>query len=130
MMKKVLIVEDNELNLKLFTDLLSYKNYQVTYSKDGLNIPTLVAQDKPDIILMDIQLKGVSGIDIIQKLKVNPKTAHIPIIAITAFAMQTDEARIRASGSDDYLSKPVSIELFFQTIEKFINNPKSAEEQK
>ena len=119
MNEKVLIVEDNELNLKLFSDLLIYQNYNVIISKDGHDILNLVETEKPDIILMDIQLKGISGIDIIKLLKINPKTLSIPIIAVTAFAMQNDEKRILESGCEAYLSKPVAIKELFDTIKKF-----------
>lgn len=126
-MKKVLIVEDNDLNLKLFRDLLIIQNYEVITSKDGLGILRIVRDEQPDIILMDIQLNGISGIDIIKELKSNPDTANIPVIAITAFAMKNDEAKISESGCDVYLSKPVSIDLFFSTLDKFKNsfNPKA-----
>ncbi|WP_316353974.1 response regulator [Candidatus Trichorickettsia mobilis] len=117
---KVLIVEDNELNLKLFHDLLVIQNYEVMTSKNGLGIPDLIENERPDLILMDIQLNGISGIDIIKELKKNPATSSIPIIAITAFAMKNDEAKISASGCDMYLPKPVSIDLFFQALHKFI----------
>ena len=122
-MNKVLIVEDNELNLKLFHDLLLIQNYEVVISKDGIGIPAIVKQERPNIILMDIQLSGVSGIDIIKELKNDPETVGIPIIAITAFAMKNDEAKISESGCDMYLSKPVSIDLFFDALSKFRNTP-------
>lgn len=118
-MNKVLIVEDNELNLKLFHDLLLIQHYEVIISKDGIGIPAIVKQQHPDIILMDIQLNGVSGIDVIRELKDDPETANVPIIAITAFAMKNDEAKISESGCDMYLSKPVSIDLFFDALNKF-----------
>lgn len=118
-MSKVLIVEDNELNLKLFHDLLVIQNYQVITSKDGIGVPDIVKKEHPDIILMDIQLNGISGIDIIKELKNDPTLSDIPIIAITAYAMKNDEAKISESGCDMYLSKPVSIDLFFETLNKF-----------
>jgi two-component system cell cycle response regulator DivK len=118
-MNKVLIVEDNELNLKLFHDLLLIQHYEVIISKDGIGIPAIVKQQHPDIILMDIQLNGVSGIDVIRELKDDPETSNVPIIAITAFAMKNDEAKISESGCDMYLSKPVSIDLFFDALNKF-----------
>ncbi len=117
-MTKVLIVEDNELNMKLFRDLLTMQNYEVIVSKDGVGIPAIVQNEKPDIILMDIQLNGLSGIDIIKELKSNKATAKIPVIAITAFAMKNDEAKIVASGCDLYLAKPVSIDLFFSSLNR------------
>ena len=121
-MGKVLVVEDNELNLKLFHDLLMIKNHEVIISKDGLNIVEMVIELVPDLILMDIQLADISGIDLIGALKKNLKTKKIPIIAITAFAMKNDEIRISESGCDLYLSKPVSIDNFFLSVERFIGN--------
>jgi two-component system cell cycle response regulator DivK len=121
-MKKVLIVEDNDLNLKLFCDLLTIKECEIIVSKDGVSVVDIAATTLPDLILMDIQLNsGISGIDLISELKANEITKHIPIIAITAFAMKTDEELISKSGCDMYLSKPVSIEKFFQSIDFFIN---------
>lgn len=122
-MGKVLIVEDNELNLKLFHDLLMIQQYDVVISKDGLNIMDITTKEKPDLILMDIQLNEVSGIDLIKLLKQNSITKHIPIIAITAFAMKSDEAKISKSECDMYISKPVSIDNFFSAINKFIKPP-------
>lgn len=122
-MGKVLIVEDNELNLKLFHDLLTIQKYDIAISKDGLNIIEITIKEKPDLILMDIQLNGVSGIDLIKELKQNNATKHIPIIAITAFAMKNDEAKISKSGCDMYISKPVSIDIFFKAVNKFIKPP-------
>ncbi len=120
-MARVLIVEDNELNLKLFHDLLTIQEHEVVTSRDGRGILELVITSKPELILMDIHLNGLSGIDLVQILKNDSKTAHIPIIVITAFAMKMDEARISKSGCDMYLSKPVSIDKFFKAVEKFLS---------
>jgi len=119
-MGRVLIVEDNELNLKLFCDLLIIQNHEVIMSRDGLNIIEIVTKQKPDLILMDIQLNGVSGMDLIRSLKKNLETKKIPIIAVTAFAMKNDEAKISESGCDFYISKPVSVDHFFSTVKRFI----------
>ena len=121
-MAKVLVVEDNELNLKLFCDLLTIKDHEVILSKDGFNILEIVVEQLPDLILMDIQLADVSGLDLIKILKNNPKTNKIPIIVITAFAMKNEVMRISESGCDLYLSKPVSIDNFFFSVERFISN--------
>ena len=121
-MAKVLVVEDNELNLKLFCDLLTIKDHEVILSKDGFNILEIVIEQLPDLILMDIQLADVSGLDLIKILKNNPKTNKIPIIVITAFAMKNEVMRILESGCDLYLSKPVSIDNFFFSVERFISN--------
>ena len=120
MVSKVLIVEDNDLNLKLFHDLLIIQNYKVITSKNGIGVRELVEAERPNLILMDIQLGGISGIDIIKELKENPATSSIPIIAVTAFAMKNDEVKISASGCDMYVPKPVSIDLFFQALDKFL----------
>jgi two-component system cell cycle response regulator DivK len=118
---KILIVEDNDLNLKLFYDLLTIQNYEVITSKEGFGILEKVIENRPNLILMDIQLNGISGIDIIKELKSHESTQHIPIIAVTAFAMKHDEAKIIQSGCDLYLSKPVSIDRFFDAVSNFIN---------
>ncbi len=120
-MAKVLVVEDNELNLKLFCDLLVVKNHEVLVSKDGLRVLEMVIEHKPDLILMDIQLTEASGIDLTRMLKEHPQTKKIPIIVITAFAMKNEEIQIINSGCDLYLSKPVSISNFFISVENFIN---------
>lgn len=121
-MAKVLVVEDNELNLKLFCDLLMLKRHEVIVSKDGFNIVNIAIEQLPELVLMDIQLADISGIDLIKALKNNPQTRRIPIIVITAFAMKNEVVRISESGCDLYLSKPVSIDNFFFSIEKFISN--------
>ena len=117
---KILIVEDNDLNLKLFYDLLTMKNYHVLTSKSGEDAIELVKSELPHLILMDIQLNGISGIDIIKTIKNLEETKHIPIIAITAFAMKHDEARIIQSGCNMYISKPVSIDNFYKAIDNFL----------
>lgn len=118
-MYKVLVVEDNELNLKLFKDLLATRNYEIIESRDGKDLIPLVEKDRPNLILMDIQLDGISGIELIKELKGHAATSKIPIIAVTAFAMKKDEIKITESGCDMYLSKPVSIVDFFQAVDKF-----------
>jgi len=119
--KKILIVEDNELNLKLFRDLLGAHGFETMETKDGLNVPNLCRQFKPDLILMDIQLPEISGFEITRNVKAEADLRHIPIIAVTAFAMKDDEERILKAGCEAYISKPISIMPFLQTIEKFLN---------
>lgn len=119
-MNKILIVEDNELNMKLFRDLLSMRVCEIITSNKGTGVMELVMDHKPDLILMDIQLGDISGIDLIQQLKSDPETSHIPIISITAFAMKQDEVRIIQCGCDLYLSKPVAIDNFFTAVRKFL----------
>lgn len=119
-MAKILIVEDNKLNLKLFKDLLTTKKHEIITSEDGNNIKEILSLQKPQIILMDIQLGRVSGLDLIKIVKNDNDTKHIPIIAITAFAMQTDQTLISNSGCDMYITKPVSIDKFFEAIDSFL----------
>lgn len=120
MAKTVLIVEDNELNMKLFHDLLSAHGYGTLKSTNGINAMELAREHKPDLILMDIQLPEVSGIDVIKWLKEDPELAPIPVIAVTAFAMRGDEERIRAAGCEDYISKPISVGPFLKSIGELI----------
>lgn len=119
-MNKILIVEDNELNMKLFRDLLSMHRCEIITSSKGSGVIELVVTHKPQLILMDIQLGDISGIDLIQQLKSDPETSYIPIISITAFAMKQDEVRITQCGCDLYLSKPVAIDSFFAAVRKFL----------
>ena len=119
---KILVVEDNSLNLKLFTDLLSLHQYDIVKSSDGIDILNIVLglDKKPDLILMDIQLQGVSGIDLIRAFKSNVDTKHIPIIAITAFTFSKEVEQIMKSGCDKYIAKPVAMAEFYSAIEEFL----------
>jgi len=113
----VLIVEDNELNLKLLNDLLEYHGYTVITTRLGEPALELAQQSKPDLILMDVQLPDISGIEATQRLKSDEQTRAIPIIAVTAFAMSGDEAKILASGCDAYLAKPFNVAEFLKLVE-------------
>ena len=113
--KTILIVEDNELNMKLFNDLLEAHGYDVIQTRDGLSALDLARQHKPDLILMDIQLPEVSGIEVTKWLKEDDELRHIPVIAVTAFAMKGDEEKIREGGCEAYISKPISVMSFLQT---------------
>jgi len=123
MAKTILVVEDNELNMKLFKDLLEAKGYQVVHTGDGENAEAMAVEHKPDLILMDIQLPNVSGLDVIRWLKDNTETVSIPIIAVTAFAMRGDEELIRSSGCEAYISKPINIKSFLQTVAEHAGTP-------
>lgn len=118
--KKILVIEDNELNLRLFNDLLTIKGTQVIEVHDAFKAIETIYQEKPDLILMDIKLEGISGIDLIQIIKADPKILNIPIIAVTAFAVKEYEEKIMQSGCEAYISKPFTINHFFTTIDKFI----------
>lgn len=119
--KTVLIVEDNELNMKLFHDLLEAHGYNVIEARTGPEALERVAEDRPDLILMDIQLPEVSGLEVTQKIKENSELADIPVIAVTAFAMKGDEERIRQGGCEDYIAKPISVVSFLEKVKSFLD---------
>ena len=120
MAKKILIVEDNDLNLKLFRDLLGANGYLTFETKEGIEAISLTRNVMPDLIVMDIQLPEISGLDIARKIKADNAIKHIPIIAVTAFAMKDDEEKILAAGCEAYLSKPIAIDVFLNTIRRFL----------
>ena len=122
MSKTVLIVEDNELNMKLFNDLLEAHGYDTLQTRSGVEAVELARKHKPDLILMDIQLPEVSGLQVIMWIKDDEDLRHIPIIAITAFAMKGDEEKIRQGGCDAYLSKPISVVKFLDTVRHYLSD--------
>jgi two-component system, cell cycle response regulator DivK len=115
--KTVLIVEDNELNLKLLNDILEYHGYTVFTTQLGEPALELARQHKPDVILMDIQLPDISGMEATRRLKADQQTRTIPVIAVTAFAMPGDDAKILASGCDAYLAKPFNVVAFLNLVD-------------
>ena len=118
--KTVLIVEDSELNMRLFNDLLEAFGYRTVKTRDGRQALPLAREHNPDLIVMDIQLPEISGLEITDRLKKDAKLKHIPVVAVTAFAMRGDEQRVLAAGCDAYLSKPISVRTFLDTIKRFI----------
>ena len=122
MAKKVLIVEDNELNMKLFNDLLLAHGYETIQTRNGVEAVDLARRNHPDLILMDIQLPEVSGLQVTQWIKDDEELRGIPVIAITAFAMKGDEEKIRQGGCEAYLSKPISVVKFLETVRNYIGD--------
>ena len=122
MAKTVLIVEDNELNMKLFNDLLEAHGYRTVQTRNGVEAVQLAREHMPDLILMDIQLPEVSGLQVTQWLKDDDQLRHIPVIAVTAFAMKGDEEKIRQGGCEAYLSKPISVAKFVETVKNYIGD--------
>ena len=120
--KTVLIVEDNELNMKLFNDLLEAKGYRTIQTRNGMEALDLAREFHPDLILMDIQLPEVSGLEVTKWLKEDDQLRSIPVIAVTAFAMKGDEDRIRQGGCEAYLSKPISVTKFIETIQTYVGD--------
>lgn len=117
-----MIVEDNELNMKLFHDLLEAHGITTIQTRDGRNVMALARENRPDLILMDIQLPEVSGLDVTKWLKEDEDLKTIPVIAVTAFAMKGDEQKIREGGCEDYISKPISVTKFLETIQKYLQD--------
>lgn len=114
--KKVLVVEDNELNLKLFCDLLRAHDYIAEPVRDGRDAVARAREVMPDLVVMDIQLPHVTGYELIQRMKADPQLRAIPIMAVTAYAGRDDEDRIRAAGATAYVSKPISVMRFMDEI--------------
>ncbi|MFV0297839.1 MAG: response regulator [Hyphomicrobiaceae bacterium] len=120
--KKVLIVEDNELNMKLFHDLLEAHGYETIQTRNGRDALDLAREHRPSLILMDIQLPEVSGLEVTKWIKDDEALCDIPIIAVTAYAMKGDEERIRQGGCEAYISKPITIAPFLETVRRFIGD--------
>lgn len=121
MAKRVMIVEDNELNMKLFQDLLEARGYEILQTRDGMEALKMARAEKPDLILMDIQLPEVSGLEVTKWLKEDDDLKAIPVIAVTAFAMKGDEEKIREGGCEAYIAKPISVSNFLATVEQFLS---------
>jgi len=118
--KTVLIVEDNELNMKLFHDLLEAHGYNTVGTRNGVEAIELARTHHPDLILMDIQLPEVSGLEVTKWLKEDESLRSIPVVAVTAFAMKGDEETIRQGGCEAYISKPISVTSFLETVRRFL----------
>ncbi len=119
--KTILVVEDNELNMKLVHDLLEAHGYNILQTKDGMDALRIAREHKPDLILMDIQLPEVSGLEVTKWIKEDEDLKSIPVIAVTAFAMKGDEEKIRNGGCEAYIAKPISVTNFLETVRKFLN---------
>ncbi len=121
MNKTVLIVEDNELNMKLFRDLLEAHGFNTLQTKNGEEALQLARDHHPDLIIMDIQLPEVSGLEVTRWIKDDDDIKSIPIVAVTAFAMKGDEEKIREGGCEAYIAKPISVTQFIDTVKRFVN---------
>ncbi|MEO1330164.1 MAG: response regulator [Pseudomonadota bacterium] len=121
MANTILIVEDNELNMKLFHDLLVAQGHRILQTGDGVTALEAARREIPDLILMDIQLPEISGLEVTKWIKEDENLSHIPVIAVTAFAMKGDEEKIRDGGCEAYISKPISVPKFLATVNQFLN---------
>ncbi len=120
MAKRILVVEDNDLNRKLFCDVLKSQGYAVEPVADGLDALDRAREFVPNLVIMDIQLPNVSGLDLIEAAKKDPVLRAIPMLAVTAYAGKGDEERIREAGAEGYLAKPVSIGPFMQAVRSLL----------
>lgn len=118
--KTILVVEDNDLNMMLFHDLLEMRGYNILQAREGTEALKLARRHRPDLIVMDIQLPGMSGLEVTKWIKEDDALRAIPVVAVTAFAMKGDEEKIRQAGCDAYIAKPMSTSSFLKTIERLL----------
>ena len=121
-MAKILIVEDNALNIKLFCDLLAAHGHEPQAVTDSRNALDKARSFVPDLVITDIQLPHVSGLDLIRMIRKDKKLARVPIMAVTAYSARGDEERIRAAGAQAYVSKPISVARFAQTVDDLLKD--------
>lgn len=118
--KTITLVEDNAMNLFLFQDLLEYKNYKVIAISDGNLVMDSLRKNIPDLVIMDIRLNNMSGLDIVSQMKQDEQLAQIPVIAITAYASKNDEERILKAGCNAFIAKPIDIDDFYNIVATFV----------
>ena len=119
--KRILIVEDNDTDVRLLKDILVWRGYETLQTGDGLEAIDLAVVNLPDLILLDIQLPHMSGLEVARRLRGDERSSRIPIVAVTAFAMGWHEREALDSGCDAYISKPISIFSFLRTVESFLS---------
>jgi CheY-like chemotaxis protein len=117
----ILVVEDNERNLKLLRDVLEYAGYDVRVARTGEDGVTLAVKEPPDLVLMDLQLPGIDGMEALRRLRESPRTADIPVVAVTAQAMKQDRERALEAGFDGYVEKPISVRAFPDQVRGFLS---------
>jgi two-component system cell cycle response regulator DivK len=117
----ILVVEDNERNLKLLRDVLEYAGYDVRVARTAEDGITLAVSEPPDLVLMDLQLPGIDGMEALRRLRESPRTADIPVVAVTAQAMKQDRERALDAGFNGYLEKPISVRAFPDQVRRFLS---------
>ena len=125
--QKILVVEDNELNLKLFCDLLRAHGYEAEPVRDGREAVDRIRALLPDLIIMDIQMPHITGLELIEQIKADEELKRIPIMAVTAYAAKGDEERIRDAGAEGYVSKPISLMRFVESVAALLAAAKERE---
>lgn len=123
-MSTVLIVEDNDKNMKLARDVLQAKGYRTLEAETGEEGVRLAKEKVPDLVLMDIQLPGINGIEAFRQIRADPKTARIPVVALTVSVTATDRSQITAAGFDAFVGKPINLKEFLDTVKRFIEAAK------
>ena len=121
MTRVILVVEDNERNLKLLRDVLEYAGYDVRVARTGEDGVTLAVKEPPDLVLMDLQLPGIDGMEAFRQLRASPRTADVPVVAVTAQAMKQDRERVLEAGFDGYVEKPISVRAFPEQVRRFLS---------
>jgi CheY-like chemotaxis protein len=126
-MAKILVVEDNEMNLQLIKDIIEMMGHESLAAHNGEEGIELAFREKPDLILMDIQMPGINGLEATRRIKSDPSTSHIPIIALTAMAMKGDREKFLGEGCDDYISKPFRLHDVMGKIRRWLENAQGAD---
>ena len=119
-MKKVLVVEDNETNLYLVRFIIEKSGFEVIEARDGITAVELAVKEKPDLIIMDIQLPDIDGLEVVKRIRASEADGRIPIVALTSYAMPGDRERLIAAGCTGYISKPIDVKTFIEEIEKYL----------
>lgn len=122
-MSVILIVEDNEKNMKLVRDVLQFKGYQTLEAVTATEGLRLAREARPDLVLMDILLPDFDGVTALARLRADPQTQKMPVVAVSASVMPDDQQRIVASGFDAFITKPINVKSFIETVERFIGKP-------
>jgi two-component system, cell cycle response regulator DivK len=117
---RILVVEDNDKNLKLVRDVLLYAGYEVVEARTGEQGVALAEQTLPDLVLMDLQLPGIDGTEALRRLRENPATCDVPVVAVTAYAMKEDRERTRSAGFDGYVTKPLSVRSLPEQVRSYL----------
>ncbi len=121
-MAKILIVEDNEMNMRLFSDLLKSKGYDILQCMDGKKALDIVKAERPDLVLMDIQMPEISGLEVTALIRKTPEVKDTKIVAVTAFAMKGDEQKIIDGGCNGYIAKPIAVVDFLATVDRYLKS--------
>ena len=119
-MNQILIAEDNPVNRELLRELLESRGYSVTEASNGQEALRSIEQSRPDILLLDLDMPVLDGFGAVRKIRENPSLASLPVVAVTAYAMQGDREKVLTSGFDGYLSKPIQSRLLFEELDRFL----------